>query len=104
MIYMNDEQDDFKNYYDLDTFEAFKALSPRPHWADPIWWDGAIGDRADELLSYFSEPKTHVFLAGLEAMRDELDKVFSRRMGSEEKWQRRKAELIGGKRWVELLY
>ncbi|MCB1020390.1 MAG: ferredoxin-NADP reductase [Acidobacteria bacterium] len=104
MVYMNDEHDDFVNYYDRDTFAAFKALSPRPHWSDPIAWDGAIGDRADELLRYFQNPKTHVYVAGLESMREQLDKVFSARMGSEVKWQRRKAEMMAGERWVELLY
>ena len=101
---MNDRHDDFVNYYDKDTFEAFKALSPRPHWADPIGWDYAIENRADELIEMFEQPNTYVFLAGLEAMRDELDKVFARRMGSPKSWQRRKAELAAGKRWVELLY
>lgn len=104
MVYMNDEHDDFVNYYDNDTFAAFKALSPRPHWADPISWDGAIDERADELLDHFDDSKTHVYIAGLEDMRDQLDKTFTRRMGSEEKWQRRKAEMMAGKRWVELLY
>jgi ferredoxin--NADP+ reductase len=104
MVYMNDESDDFVNYYDRDTFVAFKALSPRPNWADPISWDDAIEDRADELLCHFADSKTHVYVAGLENMRDELDKVFSWRMGSETKWQRRKAEMMAGKRWVELLY
>lgn len=104
MVYMNDEQDDFVNYYDKETFEAFKALSPRPHWSDPISWDSAIGDRADELLDRFEDSKTHVYVAGLENMRDELDKVFSARMGSNAKWRRRRAEMAAGGRWVELLY
>ena len=29
LLYMNDEVDDFTQYYDEETFEAFKALSPR---------------------------------------------------------------------------
>ncbi len=104
LVYMNDEHDDFVNYYDSETFVAFKALSPRPHWADPISWDGAIADRADELIEMFADSKTYVYVAGLEKMRGELDKVFSARMGSPEKWQRRKAELMAGQRWIELLY
>ena len=104
LVYMNDEKDDFVNYYDKETFEAFKALSPRPHWSDPISWDGAIADRADELIEMFADPKTYVYVAGLEAMRAQLDKVFSARMGSKEKWERRKAELMAGQRWIELLY
>lgn len=104
LVYMNDKRDDFSQYYDKETFEAFKALSPRPHWADPISWDGAIAERADELLGMFDDPNTYVFVAGLEQMREQLDAAFSSRIGSAEKWQRRKAELMAGERWVELLY
>ena len=48
--------------------------------------------------------KTRVYVAGLEKMRPELDRVFAGLAGSMEKWQRRKAELMAGGRWVELLY
>jgi ferredoxin--NADP+ reductase len=104
MIYMNDKKNDFAQYYDEETFEAFQALSPRPSWADPIAWDRAIAERGDELWKMLGEPKTYVYVAGLEKMRDELDAVFANLAGSEEKWQRRKAELMAGGRWIELLY
>jgi len=104
MFYMNDQRDDFAQYYDKDTFEAFKALSPRPNWADPIAWDQAIAERSDELWKMLGDSKTYVYVAGLEKMRDELDAVFGRLAGGKEKWLRRKAELTAGKRWVELLY
>ena len=104
LLYMNDRKDDFALYYDEETFEAFQALSPRPHWADPIGWDHAIAERGEQLWQLFSDSKTYVYLAGLEKMRDELDAVFTRLAGSKEKWARRKAELMAGKRWVELLY
>jgi ferredoxin--NADP+ reductase len=104
MLYRNDARDDFAQYYDRETFEAFQALSPRPSWADPIAWDLAIEERGEELWDLLGKPSTHVYVAGLEKMRDELDKVFARLAGSPEKWQRRKAELVAGGRWVELLY
>jgi ferredoxin--NADP+ reductase len=104
LLYMNDKKDDFSQYYDEETFEAFKALSPRPHWADPIAWDHAIAERGDELWQLLGAAKTYVYVAGLEKMREELDGVFTRLAGSEQKWKRRKAELQAGKRWVELLY
>lgn len=104
MLYMNAERDDFAQYYDQETFEAFKALSPRPNWADPIAWDQAIAERGEELWKMLAEPTTYVYVAGLEKMRDQLDEVFARLAGSKDKWQRRKAELMAGKRWVELLY
>ncbi len=104
LLYMNDERDDFSQYYDLDTFEAFKALSPRPSWSVPIDWEGALGPRSEKLWSLLGQPNTYVYVAGLEKMRDELDKAFSQIAGSEKKWARRRAELSAGGRWVELLY
>ncbi|MEZ5393069.1 MAG: hypothetical protein R2724_09390 [Bryobacterales bacterium] len=59
-LYMNDEQDDFANYYDLDSFVAFKALGPNPRWPDSIPWDRALDARADELLAAFDSPNTRV--------------------------------------------
>ncbi len=104
LLYLNEERDDFANYYDRDTFEAFRAVSPRPHWADPIAWDYALGSRAAEIWELIEKPKTYVYLAGLERTRDELDRLFSQLAGSKERWLRRKAELAAGGRWVELLY
>ncbi len=104
LLYMNEKKHDFSQYYDEETFEAFQALSPRPNWADPIAWDQAIAERSDELWQMLSDAKTYVYVAGLENMRDQLDAVFETLAGSKEKWRRRKAELMAGKRWIELLY
>jgi ferredoxin--NADP+ reductase len=104
MLYMNEEKDDFTQYYDRDTFEAFRALSPRPSWLDPIAWDQTVAERGEELWEMLANPNTYVYVAGLEAMRDELDAVFATFAGSKKKWERRRAELTAGKRWVELLY
>ena len=54
LLYMNEQNNDLANYYDRETFEAFKALSPRPHWADPIAWDQAITERGEELWNMLS--------------------------------------------------
>jgi ferredoxin--NADP+ reductase len=104
LLYMNDERDDFSQYYDTETFQAFKALSPRPSWAAPIDWDGALAERGEELWGLLGQPNTYVYVAGLEKMRGELDDAFREIAGSEQKWARRKAELTAGDRWVELLY
>ncbi|MDJ0926241.1 MAG: ferredoxin-NADP reductase [Gammaproteobacteria bacterium] len=104
LVYMNEHRDDFTQYYDEDTFQAFKALSPRPHWADPIAWDYCLEKRSEEIVELLGNPATYVYVAGLEATRDQLDEVFGDFMGSSERWQRRKAELVAGGRWTELLY
>jgi len=104
LLYMNEKKDDFSQYYDEETFRAFKALSPRPSWSDPIGWDQAIEERGDELWLLLGQPKTYVYVAGLEKSIAGLDSVLARLAGSQEKWLRRKAELAAGKRWLELVY
>ena len=104
LLYMNQEKDDFSQYYDEATFEAFKALSPRPHWADPIAMDYELESRSEEILTMLNDARTHVYVAGREDILQTLDRVFARMLGSEEKWLRRKAELKAGNRWVELVY
>ena len=101
---MNNKRDDFTNYYDETTFEAFKALSPRPNWADPIAWDFAIEDRADEISKMLSDERTYVYVAGRQPIRDALDKLFSEMCESDVVWAKKKAELTDQGRWVELVY
>ena len=104
LFYMNDERDDFAQYYDQDTFRAFKALSHRPGWTDRIDWHQAIEESGEEIWEMLGEPKTYVYVAGLEKSMEELDDVFAKLAGSAQKWLRRKAELLAGHRWVELVY
>ncbi len=104
MLYMNDEMDDFSQYYDRDTFEAIRALSPRPHWSDPIAIDDALASRGEEIVTMLDSPHTHIYVAGREDILDTLDRVFADIIGDPEKWQRRKAELKAGRRWAELVY
>ncbi len=104
LLYMNEQNDDFSQYYDEETFRAFKALSPRPNWSDPIGWDQAIEERSAELWEMLGDSKTYVYVAGLEKAIAGLDAVLERLAGSKEKWSRRKAELAAGKRWLELVY
>lgn len=104
LLYMNEERDDFTQYYDQDTFEAIQVLSPRPHWNDPIAWSTALEERQEELWSHLQEPWTYIYVAGLETIGDELDRVLSWAAGSDEAWQSKKAELEAEGRWVELLY
>ncbi len=104
LAYLNDQKDDFAQYYTKETFEAFKAFSPRPHFGDDIDWGQTIHERGEELWKMFADPKTYVYVAGLQAVSEKLDAVFAEVAGSKDKWERRKAELLAGRRWVELLY
>ena len=104
LLYMNDKRNDFARYYDNTTFEAIQALSPRPNWADPIAWDYAIEDRAEEIIFLLEDEHTYVFVAGLRPVKETFDKLFSTLLGSAERWEARKAELEAQGRWTELLY
>lgn len=104
LLYLNDHDGDLTQYYDEDTFEAFHALSPRPHMNDPIALDKAIEDRASEILEMLSKASTRIYVAGYEKIKEVLDKSFAKIMGSEEAWKLRKAELIAGKKWAEITY
>ena len=104
LLYMNDKRNDFARYYDNNTFEAIQALSPRPNWADPIAWDYAIEDRAEEIIFLLEDEHTYVFVAGLRPIKDTFDKLFSTLLGSAERWQSRKSDLEAQGRWTELLY
>ena len=101
---MYDIKNDFTNYYDQETFKAFEAVSPRPAMDEPIALDRTLEENRAEVWGMILQPNTYVYVAGLEKVRDMLDKAFSKMAGSEEKWQRRKAELTAGKRWIELIY
>jgi ferredoxin--NADP+ reductase len=104
LLYLNDKDGDLTNYYDEATFEAFHALSPRPHWADPIALDKALEAQKTELIELLGMSNTYVYVAGYEAILKMLDKAFSNILGSEEAWRLRKAELIAGKKWAEIIY
>jgi ferredoxin--NADP+ reductase len=104
LLYLNDKDGDMTQYYDEETFEAFKALSPRPHWDDPIALDAAIEERASEILEMLSRASTRIYVAGYEKIGAMLDKAFARIMGSKEKWELRKAELKAGGKWAEVIY
>ena len=103
-VYMNDQRDDFTNYYDEETFAAFKALSPRPHWAETEAFDSALMQHQQEVWDMIDSPNTYIYIAGLESIRETLNDVFATMAGSKEKWARKKAELVAGKRWIELIY
>ena len=104
LLYLNDKDGDLTNYYDEETFKAFHALSPRPHWSDPIALDKAIEERATEIIEMLSQSNTYIFVAGYEKVNDMLNKAFSNILGSKEKWELRKAEWVAGKKWAEVNY
>jgi ferredoxin--NADP+ reductase len=104
LLYQNDVRNDLSHYYDRETFESIEALSRRPHWNDKIDWGDALETRSAELVRSLLNPHTYVYVAGLEPIRDELDLALAKVFGSFDKWLLRKAELVAGRRWNELVY
>lgn len=104
LLYLNDQDGDLTNYYDEATFKAFHAISPRPHWSDPIALDAAIEARAAEIVEMLSQANTYIYVAGYEQILGMLNKAFANILGSKEKWETRKAELVAGNKWAEIIY
>ena len=104
LLYMNDEAGDLTNYYDEETFEAFHALSPRPDWDDPIALEATIVGRAEKVLEALAQSNTYIYVAGHLKVRKQLDDAFAEILGSLDQWTRRKAELIAGHKWAEIIY
>lgn len=104
LLYLNDKDGDLTNYYDKETFEAFHALSPRPHWVDDIDWENVLLEQTAELKELLSKNNTYVYVAGYSDILIKLNKAFSKILGSEEKWKLRKAELIAGRKWAEIIF
>lgn len=104
MIYRNEARDDFAQYMDAATFQAIEALSPRPAWSEPVDFQAALSAHREEVWRLLREPDTHVYLAGVAALAAALDSALAEVAGSSGAWQRRKAELLAGGRWTELLY
>ncbi len=104
LMYANDEQTNLADYYDRETFKAFKALAPRSTMSSSQALERGLEDNAEEAWSLIRQPNTHVFLAGLGRVAQVFDKVMSGRAGSEEAWQGIKQNLIKEGRWSELIY
>lgn len=104
LLYQNDQNQDLVLYYDKQTFKAFQAVSPRPHFNEPADFDRTLANNADDAWSMIQDPKTHVYISGISALEDSLDRVFSKPAGSSEQWEAKKAELIDAGRWSTLLY
>lgn len=104
LLYMNKQRDDFSNYYDEETFQAFSGLSVRPNWNEDIALAELLELQEREVWDLLCDYNTYVYIAGHSKISLMLEQAFSDMAESKEKWQLRKKEMIAGKRWMELLY
>jgi len=104
MLYQNKENDDFGLYYDQPTFKAFASVSPRPAFDEPPALDLALVAHAGDVWSMVQDVRSHVFIAGPEALLPLVDKAMAQVVGSVEAWEARCAQLKAQGRWHEVLY
>ena len=104
LLYMNDENNDLSLYYDQETFQAFEALSAKPHFDDPAQIDRTLKENAREVWQLIQDPKTYIYVSGLTRLEDALDNVLAEIAGSEEVWQATKEDLLAQHRWSTLFY
>ena len=104
VLYRNDQKDDLANYYDEKTFAAFQGLSSRSWMDEGKAISRTLEDNAEEIWKLILDPKTYVYLAGLEKISQVLNKVMAGAAGSEERWRWTRQELVEQKRWGEILY
>ncbi len=104
MLYMNDLRKDISLYYTKDTFQAFEAISPRPHFDVPPELERPLYEHAAEIWKMVRTPKTYVYLAGSRLAAEKFDKVMITAARSDRNWFSARHELIAQRRYAELLY
>ncbi len=104
MLYMNEENKDLALYYDQATFRAFQAVSPRPHFAEPVAMAQALERNAAEVWDMLQGADTRVFLAGPQAMQAMVDQAVTAMAGGPQAWTATKRKIMGAGRWQEVLY
>ena len=104
LLYMNDRNGDLSNYYDKETFKAFEALSPRPHFQEPEQVEQSLKENASEVWDLLQDPKTFVYVSGLSRLEQRLDKTLGELAGGADKWQAVKESMTASGRWSTLFY
>lgn len=104
MIYRNEQADDLSLYMDQPTFQAFAAVSPRPHFDEPVAIQEAIAAHATEVWAMLENPMTHVFVAGSETLLPMIERPLAEPAGDIVRVRSRRAELMRARRWTETLY
>ncbi|MEW6677723.1 MAG: FAD-binding oxidoreductase [Pseudomonadota bacterium] len=104
MLYMNDQNADLANYYDQATFLAIQSVSKGLLSDEGDALGQGVEAHASEIWQLIQDPKTHVYLAGMEKIADKLDAIMAQAAGTAETWQAARQQLLDEKRWAELLY
>jgi ferredoxin--NADP+ reductase len=103
-LYMNEFRRDMALYYDEESFRAFEAISPRPHYDAPPEIDRVLIDNAHEIWDLIQQPNTYVYLAGLSAAASKFETAMEHLAGGAAQWQELKNSIASEQRFAELLY
>lgn len=104
MLYRNDRNNDLALYFDQPTFKAFEAISPRPHFGEPVAIDEAIAAHAAEVWTLMENERIRVYVAGSEALLPMIRKALAVPAGGVERYDERRQVLLGTAQWVQTLY
>jgi sulfite reductase alpha subunit-like flavoprotein len=104
LLYLNDEKADLGLYYDRPTFQAFAAVSPRPHFGEPPAVDKLLIEHAVEVWSMLQGEGAHLYIAGPKMLLPQVDSALAQAAGSVARWTALRADLATAGRWHELLY
>lgn len=103
-LYHNDLKNDMDKYYDQKTFKAFEGLSQRPWMHAEDGLHDVLKENAVDIWELIQDPKTHVYLAGLENTKSNFEKVMQDAAGSNARWRWMQEEMKEQQRWSELIY
>jgi ferredoxin--NADP+ reductase len=104
LAYMNEQNADLKYYYDEETFRAFEAVSPRPHFDVPVDLAGAIAQNSEEVWTMLRDRRTYVYVAGIRQISKQLGEALAKIAGSAEAYEQLRAKMVEEGRWAELIY
>lgn len=104
MLYMNDVNNDLTNYYDQATFQAIQAVGHGYFADEGQALKEGVEANGEEIWKMIQDPKTYVYLAGMEKVAASFDDAMSRIAGSAGAWQTAKDQLVESRRWAELTY
>lgn len=103
LAYMNDERNDFAQYYDRATFKAFQVVSARPGWNNAPNFAASFGQPREDIWRLLNSD-TYVYVAGLASVYQTLNDALVQLAGSVDAWDTLKQRLIASQRWTELIY
>lgn len=104
LLYRNDELDDLSNYYDRNSFKAFRAIISKPMASEGETLQAAIEGHAQDVWELMQDAKTHIYIAGLGKVVEAFDAVMEKAATSPTAWRQTREWLHAEGRWSELVY